>query len=82
MPAYQFGAARHGVAVERQALELPSSPNQVWSMDFVSDALANGRRIKVLTIDDDCPRRSRIEPPCRPRIDPGMGADRMRVGCG
>ena len=44
---------RHGVAVERQVLELPSSPNQVWSMDFVSDALANGRRIKVLTIVDD-----------------------------
>lgn len=44
---------RHGVAVERQTLELPSSPNQVWSMDFVSDALANGRRIKVLTIVDD-----------------------------
>lgn len=44
---------RHGVAVERQALELPSSPNQVWSMDFVSDALASGRRIKVLTIVDD-----------------------------
>ena len=44
---------RDGVAVERQALELPSSPNQVWSMDFVSDALANGRRIKVLTIVDD-----------------------------
>lgn len=44
---------RHGVAIERQALELPVSPNQVWSMDFVSDALANGRRIKVLTIVDD-----------------------------
>ena len=44
---------RHGVAIERQALELPASPNQVWSMDFVSDALANGRRIKVLTIVDD-----------------------------
>lgn len=44
---------RHGVAVERQVLELPSSPNQVWSMDFVSDALASGRRIKVLTIVDD-----------------------------
>lgn len=44
---------RHGVAVERQVLELPSAPNQVWSMDFVSDALANGRRIKVLTIVDD-----------------------------
>lgn len=44
---------RHGVAVERQALELPSAPNQVWSMDFVSDALASGRRIKILTIVDD-----------------------------
>ena len=44
---------RHGVAVERQALELPSAPNQVWSMDFVSDALANGRRIKILSIVDD-----------------------------
>ena len=44
---------RHGVAVERQALERPAGPNQVWSMDFVSDALANGRRIKVLTIVDD-----------------------------
>lgn len=44
---------RHGVAVERQTLELPSATNQVWSMDFVSDALASGRRIKVLTIVDD-----------------------------
>ena len=44
---------RHGVAVEREQLALPSQPNQVWSMDFVSDALANGRRIKVLTIVDD-----------------------------
>lgn len=42
-----------GVAIERQALELHGGPNQVWSMDFVSDALANGRRIKVLTIVDD-----------------------------
>ncbi len=44
---------QHGLAIERQVLELPSSPNQVWSMDFVSDALANGHRIKVLTIVDD-----------------------------
>ncbi|RJG01804.1 transposase [Noviherbaspirillum sedimenti] len=41
------------IRLERQALELPSGPNQVWSMDFVSDALANGRRIKVPTIVDD-----------------------------
>lgn len=44
---------RHGVAVDRQALSLPTRINEVWSMDFVSDALANGRRIKVLTIVDD-----------------------------
>jgi len=44
---------RHGVAVEREQLALPCKPNQVWSMDFVSDALSNGRRIKVLTIVDD-----------------------------
>ena len=49
---------RHGVAVERQALELPLGPNDVWSMDFVSDALASGRRIKVLTIVDDFSKES------------------------
>jgi putative transposase len=49
---------RHGVAVEREQLALPSRPNEVWSMDFVSDALANGRRIKVLTIVDDFTKES------------------------
>ena len=38
---------RHGVAIERQVLERPAGPNQVWSMDFVSDALANGRRFSA-----------------------------------
>lgn len=49
---------RHGVAVERERLELPSRPNEVWSMDFVSDALACGRRIKALTIVDDFTKES------------------------
>lgn len=44
---------RRGVAVDREPLALPSAPNQVWSMDFVMDALANGRRVKCLTIVDD-----------------------------
>lgn len=44
---------RHGVAVDREPLLLPSGPNQIWSMDFVFDALASGRRIKCLTIVDD-----------------------------
>jgi len=43
----------HGVMVERQPLMLPEAPNHTWSMDFVMDALATGRRIKCLTIVDD-----------------------------
>jgi len=47
-------AVRHkGVMVERQPLVLPDAPNHTWSMDFVTDSLANGRRIKCLTIVDD-----------------------------
>ncbi|WP_220150133.1 IS3 family transposase [Marinobacter pelagius] len=44
---------RKGVMVERQPLVLPDTPNHTWSMDFVMDSLANGRRIKCLTIVDD-----------------------------
>jgi transposase InsO family protein len=29
------------------------TPNEVWSMDFVMDSLANGRRLKCLTLLDD-----------------------------
>jgi len=37
----------------RQKLVPAHAPNEVLSMDFVSDALANGRRLKCLTIADD-----------------------------
>lgn len=39
--------------LERQPLLLPWAPNQVWSMDFVMDALDSGRRLKCLTLVDD-----------------------------
>ena len=38
----------------------PERPNQRWSMDFVSDALASGRRIRVLTVIDDFTRESLV----------------------
>ena len=38
---------------ERIPLQIAKSINEVWSMDFVSDSLANGRRIKCLTVADD-----------------------------
>lgn len=44
---------RRGVTVERRPLALPQGPNQVWSMDFVMDALSSGRRLKCLNIVDD-----------------------------
>ena len=37
----------------RVPLQIAQRVNEVWSMDFVSDSLANGRRIKCLTVADD-----------------------------
>ena len=47
---------RKGVMLDRQTLYVPTKPNEIWSIDFVMDALANGRRIKCLTIVDDFTR--------------------------
>lgn len=43
---------------ERVPLQTAQRVNEVWSMDFVSDSLANGRRIKCLTVADDFSRES------------------------
>ena len=42
--------------VERKPLPKPLAANQSWSMDFVSDGLADGRRLRCLAIVDDCTR--------------------------
>lgn len=39
-------------AAHRAARTAPVKGNQVWSMDFVSDALFNGRRFRALTLID------------------------------
>jgi len=52
-PAVRRRRRRHGVMLEREQLALPSGPNEVWPIDFVMDALSNGRRLKCLTIVDD-----------------------------
>ena len=40
----------------RIPLSVPERPNQRWSLDFVSDQLADGRRFRVLNIVDDYTR--------------------------
>ncbi len=39
---------------DRQPLLRPSRQNEVWSIDFVFDRLADGRSLKCLTVVDDC----------------------------
>ena len=40
----------------RAPVALPQGPNQRWSLDFVSDTLACGRRIRILAVVDDFTR--------------------------
>lgn len=42
----------------RQPLPVPTQPNERWSMDFVMDAFADGRRFRNLTVVDDFSRDS------------------------
>lgn len=47
---------RKRVAVVRQPLAAPTGPNRRWSMDFVSDALGDGRKFRGFTVVDDFTR--------------------------
>ena len=40
----------------RAPMTIPQGPNQRWSLDFVSDALASSRKFRVLTVVDDFSR--------------------------
>lgn len=40
----------------RLPMLVPNAPNERWSLDFVSDQLANGRRFRVLNVIDDYSR--------------------------
>lgn len=37
-------------------LQAPAAPNRCWSLDYMSDALSNGRRFRTANVIDDCHR--------------------------
>ncbi len=43
---------RHVMAARRVDRPLATRPNEIWAMDFVSDALFNGKRFRSLTVVD------------------------------
>ncbi len=49
---------RKRAAVTRVPLLPAKGPNQRWSMDFVHDALSDGRRFRILAVVDDYTRES------------------------
>jgi putative transposase len=49
---------RRQTSALRIVIPSPVKPNERWSMDFVSDCIANGRKFRCLTIVDDFSRES------------------------
>jgi len=47
---------KRACAAQRVPTPMPSGRNQRWSMDFMADTLADGRRLRVLTLVDDFTR--------------------------
>ena len=43
---------RHATAVHREQRRPAMTRNDIWSMDFVADELADGRRFPTLTVID------------------------------
>lgn len=44
--------------VTRRPFDKAKSPNEIWSFDFVSDRTDNHRKLKTLTVVDDCTKKS------------------------
>jgi putative transposase len=60
------------VSQQRLPLAVPGGPNERWSMDFMTDSLATGRRFRALNVLDDYTREClRIE------VDTSLGGERV-----
>jgi putative transposase len=72
---------RRKAAAPRMDRPILTAPNQLWSMDFVADALFNGQRFRALTIVDNFTREClAIELAGSPRGDDVVaGLDQLRL---
>ncbi len=61
---------RRKASVIRIKPDTPTAPNQKWSMDFVHDQLAGGRRLRCLNIVDDYTRECNEDQPNDEPISP------------
>ncbi len=57
-PAVRRRRSRKRALGTRRPILVPDRANQRWSLDFVSDAFADGQRFRVLCIVDDCTREA------------------------
>ena len=51
---------RHISAVQRQRQPAATAANELWAMDFVSDALIDGRRLRAFTVVDAFTREALV----------------------
>jgi putative transposase len=49
---------RHVTSCRREEIPAAQAANEIWSMDFMSDELFNGQRIRLLTLVDNFTRES------------------------
>ncbi len=49
---------KRSAGIVRVPLPVPERGNQGWSMDFLQDALANGRKFRILTMEDTYTREA------------------------
>jgi len=59
------------------------APNQEWALDFVSDGVASGRGIRILTIVDgftrECPAMEAAGEPRQPESHASIGTRHRRT---
>jgi hypothetical protein len=48
-----LGVGRKRALSTRMPMAIPQDPNQRWSLEFLSDAFADGRRLRILVVVND-----------------------------